>query len=49
LKQAAVDAVKQWRYRPTKLDGQVAQVDTTINVVFALDKKGRLKPQPRNP
>jgi len=24
------------------------EVDTTVNLVFALDKKGRLKPQPRN-
>lgn len=48
LTNAAIEAVKQWRYRPTLLNGQPAEVDTTINVIFALDKKGNLKPQPRN-
>jgi len=48
LTKAAVDAVKQWQYRPTKINGVPVEVDTTVNVVFALDKKGRLKPQPRN-
>jgi outer membrane biosynthesis protein TonB len=49
LTKPAMDAVKQWRYRPTTLNGQPVQVDTTINVVFAVDKKGNLKPQPKNP
>jgi periplasmic protein TonB len=49
LTQPAVDAVKQWRYRPTKVNGQGVQVDSTVTVVFALDKKGRLKPQPKSP
>lgn len=48
LTKAAVDAVKQWQYKPTKLNGVAVEVDTTVNVVFALDKKGNLKPQPRN-
>jgi protein TonB len=29
----AMDAVKQWRYKPTFLDGQPVEVDTTIDVV----------------
>jgi len=49
LTQAATDAVKQWQYRPTKINGVPVEVDTTVNLVFALDKKGRLKPQPKNP
>ena len=29
---AAIDAVKQWRYRPYQLNGQPIEVQTTINV-----------------
>jgi len=47
LTKAAVDAVKQWQYKPTKLNGEGVEVDTTVTVVFALDKKGHLKPQPK--
>jgi len=36
LRQAAVDAVKQWRYTPTLLGGQPVSVDTYVNVVFSL-------------
>jgi TonB family protein len=39
LKDAAVDAVKQWRYEPTLLNGEPVQVDTTISVVFTLGKE----------
>jgi TonB family protein len=39
LRDAAMDAVKQWRYQPTLLNGEPMQVDTTINVVFTLGKK----------
>ena len=38
LQQAALDAVKTWRYRPYQLDGQDVEVDTTVNVVFALSR-----------
>lgn len=34
LRQAAVDAVKRWRYRPTLLNGKPIEVDTTIQVIF---------------
>jgi TonB family protein len=36
LRQAAVDAVKTWRFRPYLLDGEPVEVDTTVNVVFTL-------------
>ncbi len=36
LVQAALDAVKQWRYRPTLLNGEPVEVVTTIDVVFTL-------------
>ncbi len=32
----AMDAVRQWRYRPTLLDGSAVEVETTIDVVFSL-------------
>ena len=34
LVQAALDAVKQWRYKPTLLNGDPVEVDTTITVTF---------------
>jgi protein TonB len=37
LQQAAIDAVKQWRYRPYLLNGEPVEVETTINVDFRLD------------
>jgi protein TonB len=36
LSQAAIDAVKQWRYRPTMLNGEPVDVITTITVTFTL-------------
>jgi periplasmic protein TonB len=38
LQQAAMDAVKQWRYRPFLLNGEPVEVETTINVVFSLGR-----------
>ena len=34
--QAALEAVRQWRYRPTLLDGEPVEVETTITVIFNL-------------
>ena len=34
LRQAALDAVKTWRFRPYMLDGQPVEVETTVNVIF---------------
>jgi periplasmic protein TonB len=36
LIQSAEEAVKQWRYRPTLLNGEPVEVETTISVVFSL-------------
>lgn len=36
LNQAALEAVKQWRYRPYILNGEPVEVDTTITVNFTL-------------
>jgi protein TonB len=36
LVQAALDAVRQWRYQPTLLNGDPVEVDTTVTVVFTL-------------
>jgi periplasmic protein TonB len=38
LVQAALDAVKQWRYQPTQLNGEPVEVDTTIDVIFSLNQ-----------
>jgi protein TonB len=31
-----MDAVKQWHYKPTLLNGDPVEVDTTITVTFTL-------------
>jgi protein TonB len=36
LIQSALDAVKQWKYRPYLLNGEAVEVDTTIEVNFTL-------------
>ena len=36
LRQAAEDAVRNWRYQPYKLNNQPVEVETTINIVFTL-------------
>jgi protein TonB len=36
LAQAALEAVKQWRYKPYYLNGEPVEVDTTININFTL-------------
>jgi len=36
LMRSAMDAVSQWRYKPTLLNGEPVEVDTTISVVFTL-------------
>lgn len=37
LRQSALDAVRQWHYRPYMLNGEPVEVETTINVVFTLN------------
>jgi protein TonB len=36
LRQAALDAVKTWRYRPYLLDGEPVEADTTVSVNFTM-------------
>ena len=36
LQQAALDAVRSWRYRPYLLNNEPVEVDTTVNVIFTL-------------
>jgi periplasmic protein TonB len=36
LVQAAIDAVKQWRYRPYMIDGEPVEVDSRITINFTL-------------
>jgi len=35
---SAKDAVLQWRYRPTYLNGQPVEVDTYISVIYTLQQ-----------
>jgi TonB family protein len=37
LAPAAIEAVKQWKYRPYVLDGQPVKIETQITVVFQLN------------
>jgi protein TonB len=36
LQQAALDAVRQWRYRPYLLNNEPVEVETSVNVIFSL-------------
>jgi protein TonB len=45
LQQAAMDAVKQWLYRPYLLNGEPVEVQTTVNIAFTLGGQ----PQPSRP
>jgi len=38
LAQAAMDAVKQWRYRPYLLNGEPVEVDSRITINFTLSR-----------
>jgi len=39
LQRAALDAVKQWVYRPYLLNDQPVEVETTVNVIFTLGNR----------
>jgi periplasmic protein TonB len=34
--QSALEAVRQWRYRPTTLNGQAVEIDTHITVIYTM-------------
>jgi len=36
--QSAIDAVRQWRYRPTVLNGEPVEIDTFITVIYNIDR-----------
>jgi periplasmic protein TonB len=36
--QSAMDAVRQWRYRPTVLNGEPVEIDTFISVIYNIDR-----------
>lgn len=38
LLHSAMEAVRQWRYKPTLLNGQPVEVDTKISVVYTMGK-----------
>jgi len=35
---SALAAVREWRYRPTILDGQAVEIDTHITVIYKLER-----------
>jgi TonB family protein len=47
LVQSALDAVRQWKYSPTLLEGKPVEVDTTIDVIFALSQDGPAQDPPK--
>jgi protein TonB len=36
--QSAMDAVRQWRYRPTVLNGEPVEIDTFISVIYNVNR-----------
>jgi protein TonB len=38
LRQAAMNAVRSWRYRPYMLDNEPVEVETTVSVIFSLGR-----------
>jgi periplasmic protein TonB len=38
LVRAALDAVRQWKYRPYRLDGEAVEVETQVTVKFVLNR-----------
>lgn len=38
LRQAAIESVSGWRYQPWKLNGEPVEVETTISVIFTLNR-----------
>ena len=45
LSPAAIEAVRQWRYEPTTLNGQPIEVETKISVLFTLTGVNWHRPQ----
>jgi protein TonB len=49
LVQAAMEAVRQWLYKPTRLNGRPVTVETTIKVIFTLGNTGGGGPERNQP
>ncbi len=49
LAKAAEPAIRQWVYKPTKVNGQPVGVETTVNVRFELSKQATAKAKPAKP
>jgi TonB family protein len=47
LTTSALDAVKQWKYKPYLLNGQPTEVETTINVNYSLGESASAMPPPQ--
>jgi TonB family protein len=45
LAQAALDAVRQWTYRQTLLNGEPVEIDTVVDVIFTLNPAPTTNPQ----
>ncbi len=48
LLKSSMDAVKQWQYRPTLVNGKPVKVDTTVSVVYTLGDNPYGAPIPSN-
>jgi TonB family protein len=48
LLKAAMDAVRQWEYRPTLLNDKPVEVSTVVSVVFELGKDPHIGTQPQD-
>jgi TonB family protein len=49
LLKPAMDAVRQWTYEPTLLNGKAVEVDTTVSVVFTLGGTPAADSSPQGP
>jgi protein TonB len=49
LGKAAVQAVKRWKYKPTVLNGQVVEVETTVELKFHLNPPPKKAAKPIKP
>lgn len=38
LQQSALDAVRQWTYKPFLVDGEAVEVKTTVNIIYSLQR-----------
>jgi TonB family protein len=49
LMKSAMDAVRQWKYKPTMINGNPVNVDTTVTVIFTLGGSNAEVPNPAAP